>query len=195
MSEALGNLYTKLGTFMSEGAARGFARTMSERLVQVAEQLAPQYRLAVFRRVLELSPGTMSRPAVEGLEKFLSASRADLTDEAALALLNRLEPAQLRSFLERLSTLDASTINTLARAGELEALAAAPQPVRPPEPQPPAQPAPAQPEAAQPAPVEPAPAQPAPAQPAPARPAAVLGGLPLKTPEIYIYIYTRGDLW
>jgi hypothetical protein len=126
-AEALGNLRSRLRGIIGDVAAQGFARAMGERLAQVAEQLGGQYRLAVFRRVLELTPGAMSRTAVEGLEKFLNASRADLTNEAALSLLNRLDAAQLRGFLEALNTLDNQLIGAVSRSGQLETIASAPQ--------------------------------------------------------------------
>ncbi len=126
-AEALGNLRARLREIIGDVAAQGFARAMGERLTQVAEQLGGQYRLAVFRRVLELTPGAMSRPAVEGLEKLLRASRADLTNEAALALLNRLDAAQLRVFLEALNILDSPMIGALSRSGQLGTIAGAPQ--------------------------------------------------------------------
>jgi hypothetical protein len=47
--------------------------------------------------------------------------------EAALALLDRLNPAQLQSFVELLDALDSSLIGGLARAGQLETLALTPQ--------------------------------------------------------------------
>jgi hypothetical protein len=47
--------------------------------------------------------------------------------EAALALLNRLSTTQLRDFLAALNTLEAPLVGDLARAGQMEALAAAPQ--------------------------------------------------------------------
>jgi hypothetical protein len=126
-AEALGNLRARLTEIIGDVAAQGFARAMGERLAQVVEQLGAEYRLAVFRRVLELSPGAMSRPAVEGLEKFLNTSRAELTNEAALALLNRLNPTQLRTFLEALNSLDDPLLRALSRTGQLDTLAGAPQ--------------------------------------------------------------------
>lgn len=126
-TEALGKMRDRLNLVVGDVATQGFVRAMAERLTQVTEQLGGLYRLSVFRRVLELSPSAMSRPAVEGLEKFLNTSRADLTDEAALAILNKLNANQLRSFLEALNTLDASVLGVLAKSGQLETLAAAPQ--------------------------------------------------------------------
>ncbi|HKO43861.1 MAG TPA: hypothetical protein VJU84_11345 [Pyrinomonadaceae bacterium] len=124
-AEALGNLNVRLRTVIGDVAAQGFVRAMGERLTQVAEGLAGQYRLGVFRRVLELSPGAMSRPAVEGLEKFLAAP--SITNETALALLNRLGPTELRGFLEALNLLDSPMISALSRVGQIERLASAPQ--------------------------------------------------------------------
>jgi hypothetical protein len=126
-AEALGKMRDRLNLVLGDVATQGFVRAIAERLTQVTEQLGGLYRLAVFRRVLELSPSAMSRPAVDGLEKFLNTSRADLTDEAALALLNRLNSDQLRVFLESLNTLDASILSVLAKSGHFETLAAAPQ--------------------------------------------------------------------
>jgi hypothetical protein len=124
-TEALGNLHARLNALIGDVAAQGFARAMGERLAQVVEQLGGQYRLAVFRRVLELSPGAMSRPAVEGLEKFLGASRADLSNEAALSLLNQLSPNQLRNFLETLNGLEQSStrrfLNSLSKSSPSQA--------------------------------------------------------------------------
>jgi len=73
------------------------------------------------------SPGAMSRNAVSGLEKFLNASQSDLTNEAALALMNRLDPNQLHNFLEAVNTLDDSIINALSRGRQLGVLADTPQ--------------------------------------------------------------------
>lgn len=47
--------------------------------------------------------------------------------EAALALLNRLSPAQLHDFLEALNTLESPIVKELARAGQIDALATTPQ--------------------------------------------------------------------
>jgi hypothetical protein len=126
-TEALGNLRTRLSGIIGDVAANGFVRAMGERLAQVVEQLGSQYRLAVFRRVLELSPGAMSRPAVEGLEKFLSASRADLSNEAALALINRLDATRLRTFFEGLNSLESPMLRALSSSGHFETLANVPQ--------------------------------------------------------------------
>lgn len=125
-AEALGNLRSRLALIIGDVRAQGFVRAMGERLSQVAEGLGGQYRLAVFRRALELSSERLSQPAVAGLEKFLSLSRAELSNEAALAILNRLSQTQVGAFLEALSTLDNRIVRTLSRAGQLEALAQSP---------------------------------------------------------------------
>lgn len=126
-ADALGNMRAKLTEIMGDVAANGFARAMGERLAQVTEQLGAEYRLAVFRRVLELSPEALSRSSVGGLERFLNASRAELTNEAALSILNSLKPDGLRAFLESLNRLDSHVIGALGRSRQLEALARAPQ--------------------------------------------------------------------
>lgn len=103
------------------------AETIAEQLAQAPGQAAALYRLAVFRRVLELSEAALTRQSVSGLEKLLNLSRTELSNEAVLALLNRLHPTQLRNFLEGLNTLDPPIISALSRSRQLDALADTPQ--------------------------------------------------------------------
>jgi hypothetical protein len=103
-AEALSNLQQRFGEILTAARTGELARWFGERLNQVTERLGETYRLAVFRRILELSPESLTRQSVEGLEKFLSLSRRDLTNEAALNILNRLNAAELHGFLEALNT-------------------------------------------------------------------------------------------
>jgi hypothetical protein len=126
-TEALANMRRQFGEVMDAAIAGRFTQAFRQRISQVTEQLGAEYRLAVFRRVLELSPEALTRESTQGLEKLLSASKADLSNEAILAILNRLNPNQLRSFLESVNTLEPTMIGVLSRGNALEALANAPQ--------------------------------------------------------------------
>lgn len=127
MTEALSSMRQRFETLFESAAAGKLTQIFRERIAQITEQIGAEYRLSIFQRVLELTPESMTRSAVEGLEKFLRASRTDLTNEAALAILNRLNATQLRSFLESLTLLDNSMISALSRAGHLDTLATMPQ--------------------------------------------------------------------
>jgi hypothetical protein len=126
-AEALGKMRSKLGEVIISARAGELTQLFGERLAQVSELLGETYRMAVFRRVLELAPESLTRGSVEGLEKFLSLSRVDLTNQAALDILNSLNPAQLRGFLEALNTLDAPLIRSLSRAQQLRPLSTTPE--------------------------------------------------------------------
>jgi hypothetical protein len=122
-TEALGKMRASLKEVIGDVAADGFVKAMGSRLAEVTEQLGAKYRLAVFRRVLELSPEAMSREALGGLETFLNASEAELSNESALAVLNTLKPEQLRTLLETLGELDHGVIQKLAKTNQLADLA------------------------------------------------------------------------
>jgi hypothetical protein len=126
-SEALGNLNARLSVVIGDVAANGFVKAMGERLALVAEQIGGEYRQSIFRQVLELTPGAMSGEAAAGLEALLKLPRAELSNEAALAVLNRLNPQQLRTFLEALNGLDNATIAALTRTPHLDLVAGNPQ--------------------------------------------------------------------
>jgi hypothetical protein len=126
-AEALANMRRQFGEVMEAAIAGRFTQAFRQRIAQVTEQLGGEYRLAVFRRVLELSPEALTRKSTQGLEKLLSASKADLSNEAVLAILNRLKPDQLRNFLESVNTLDQTALGVLTRGNALDALANAPQ--------------------------------------------------------------------
>ncbi len=126
MTEALGNLSKNFRTVFGEAMSSRLLEAFRGRIGQVTEQLGASYRLGVFRRVLELSPESLTRSSVEGLEKFLNVSQADLSNEAALAILNHLNPTQLRTFLEALNSLDTPILGALSKAGQLDILANSP---------------------------------------------------------------------
>ncbi len=126
MTEALGNLSKNFQTVFGEAMSGRLLEAFRGRIGQVTEQLGASYRLGIFRRVLELSPESLTRSSVEGLEKFLNISQADLSNEAALAILNRLHATQLRTFLEALNSLDTPILHALSKAGQLDILANSP---------------------------------------------------------------------
>lgn len=123
-AEALGRLRASLGRALEAGAAGELTAEFRARLAQVSEQLAAEVQLAVFRRVLELSPEVLTRLAVDGLERFLALTGAPFGEQAALDLLNGLTPAQLRGFLEALPAVDEVALGQIARSGRLPGLAA-----------------------------------------------------------------------
>ncbi len=126
MAEALGKLGRQCESFLESAASRDLMEAFRERIAQVSARLGGEVRLALFRRILELSPEALTSGAVGGLEKFLAASATHLGDEAIIGLLNRLSPAQLRRYLEALNLLADGEVRLLAAGNHLEALADAP---------------------------------------------------------------------
>lgn len=126
MAEALGKLERQFGSFLESAASRDLMEAFRERIAQVSARLGGEIRLALFRRILELSPEALTSGAVGGLEKFLTASATHLSDEAIIGLLNRLSPAQLRRYLEALNLLADGEVGLLAAGNHLETLADSP---------------------------------------------------------------------
>jgi hypothetical protein len=125
-TEALGNMRRSLANALETGSAENVINAFRERLIRISQSVSQEYRLALFRRVLEINPAALTRETLDGLERLLNVSRADLTNESILALFNRLNPTQLRAFLEAVNVLDNPLLNTLVRSNQLEALAASP---------------------------------------------------------------------
>ncbi|GLY16395.1 hypothetical protein LWF15_29840 [Kineosporia rhizophila] len=113
VTEALANLRASLSTLAGDGAARGFAGALGERLETVLRELGAS---AIATRTLQLSGAKFSQQATEGLQRFLRASEAsgNITRSHELATVFARHPQETVHFLEALATMDAAAAGHLA---------------------------------------------------------------------------------
>lgn len=121
-TEALGNMRRALANALESGSTENVVNAFRERIVRITQGVSNEYRLALFRRLLDLNPAALTRQSLDGLERLLTASRGELSNESVLALLNSLNTNQLRNLLEAMGGLENSVVRTLARTNQLAAL-------------------------------------------------------------------------
>ncbi len=121
-TEALGNMRRGLANALENGSVENVVNAFRERITRITQGVSNEYRLAIFRRVLDLNPATLTRESLDGLERLLSSSRGELSNESVLALLNNLNTSQLRNLLEVMGRLESGVVKELARTNQLATL-------------------------------------------------------------------------
>ncbi|MCB0109982.1 MAG: hypothetical protein KDE53_28870, partial [Caldilineaceae bacterium] len=72
-TEAFGNMRRALGNALETGSAENVVNAFRERIARITQGLSNEYRLAIFRRVLDLNPAALTRQSLDGLERLLSS--------------------------------------------------------------------------------------------------------------------------
>jgi hypothetical protein len=119
LEEALGR------TIKQPGAAPALVRGFRERIQQVLKSLASEYQSRAYASLLDLYGPELSSEAVRGLRRLIGAAGEREVDALMQRLLaQKVAPTDL---LRVLGSLDEEAIGALAKAGQMERLAASPR--------------------------------------------------------------------